>query len=126
MSDVSKLPKWAQERILTLERERDLAIRALNAFQDEQTPSMFYHDDWVSTGEGKGPSVKRRYVQTHNMVVENAGITLRIVCPVHSGSERANAIELQWSGMQRSVVEEIAFIPQSFCAARLVHKDNMR
>lgn len=35
--DISKLPKWAQEWIKQLERERTNAVNALNRFMDSQT-----------------------------------------------------------------------------------------
>lgn len=53
---IAKLPRWAQEHIEKIGRERDQAINALNRFLDGQTPSGFYVDDCVCTGEEQGPS----------------------------------------------------------------------
>ena len=38
-----KLPAWAQEHIKELERERDIAIRALNDYVDNQTESAIFY-----------------------------------------------------------------------------------
>ena len=39
--EVTKLPKWAQEHIQTIERQRDHATATLKEFLDSQTPSSF-------------------------------------------------------------------------------------
>lgn len=61
--DTAKLPKWAQEHIRKIEREREVAVRALNQYVDDQTPAAFYVDEPESTGEQVGPSFKKRYFQ---------------------------------------------------------------
>jgi hypothetical protein len=68
--DFTKLPKWAQKYIEDIERERDVAVRALNEFQDADTPSPYWVDEYVCTGEQQGPSNKRRYIQGHRMTVQ--------------------------------------------------------
>ena|SRR5579863_2839176 len=64
--DLSKLSKWAQEYIYTLEGERDAANRALNEFLDSQTPSDFFVEE--STQKG----VIKHYIQTNKITVQMA------------------------------------------------------
>jgi hypothetical protein len=116
--DTSKLPKWAQEHIRDLERQRDESITALNEYVDRQTESAFYYDDYVSTGEEQGPSNKRSYIQTRQITVEYAGIELNI-------RTVDNEIRLQWNDTKRHL-DYIALIPWSFQNAILVSKENMR
>jgi hypothetical protein len=122
-SRFSKLPKWAQDYIKRIERERDVAIRQLNASLDSQTPSAFYFEGRVCTGEDSGPTLKRHYVQTHKITVAYQGVVLE-VCT------RANedGIDLQWNpgDSEREYSGDVAFIPSSRQQARLVSKDNMR
>lgn len=66
---IEKLPKWAQERIRDLERERELSVRKLNEFVDGQTESRIWVDDLVCTGEQSGPTSKRHYIQSHKITV---------------------------------------------------------
>jgi methyl coenzyme M reductase subunit D len=70
---LAKLPKWAQEHITDLSRQRDAALNVLNEFQDSQTVSRFYYEDHVCTGEQAGPSSKRRYIQTDRVIVDYKG-----------------------------------------------------
>ena len=91
---IAKLPKWAQDHIENIERERFTAVRALNEYCDETTKSPFVIEDYVCTGESTGPSIKRRYVQAHWMKVEYGGVELRISANSHN--ER-RGIDLSWS-----------------------------
>lgn len=68
--DFTKLSKKVQRYIEDIERERDMAIRTLNEFQDSDTPSSFWIEDWVCTGETQGPSTKKHYVQARRMTVQ--------------------------------------------------------
>ena len=118
---IAKLPKWAQDHIENLSRERDSAVDTLNKFCDNQTPSRFRVEDHPCTGETAGPSHKKSYVQGHTLYVEWAGIELRIEANDYGG--RTNEIGLSWStSMQR----EIALIPQSFCQVTLKTQENMK
>lgn len=67
--DLNKLPKWAQEYFADIRRQRDVAVRALNEFQDTQTPSRIWVDDHVCTGEEQGPSSKRNYIQSRHITI---------------------------------------------------------
>lgn len=120
MDKIAKLPKWAQYEIANLRRDRDMAIRALNEHLDRETESPFYFDDLVCTGEEKGPSFKRKYVQTHKMTVKHAGVELVIV--IRRGDE---SIDMHWNAPGQPC-QDVAFIPTSFQAASLKAKENMR
>lgn len=116
--EVEKLPKWAQEIIKDISRERETAIRALNEYVDSQTPSPFYIDETECLGEQQGPSTKRRYIQAHRITVVYEGVRLDILL-------RDDTIDLKW-GAPNFSMDEIAFIPSSFQSARLVSRDKMR
>ena len=121
--DISKLPKWVQAHIREIKRERDVAIRALNEYCDNQTPSPFRIEDHVSAGEEKGSSRKVRYIQTHSVVVENEGVELRVL--VRTFNPDHKEIILSWYGSGNGL-GDIAFIPSSFQSAYLISKENMR
>lgn len=114
-----KLPKWAQAEINNLKRERETAIRALNRYVDNQTQSEIYIEENESTGEQRGPSRKTRYIQGHRIEFKHAGVSLSV------SVYRDGQIELQWGGGDIHG-NEVAFIPTSYQAARLVAKENMR
>ena len=80
-SKLKRLPKWAQEYIKSIEREREETIKTLNEFRDNQTPSEFYCDRLVCTGEKTGPSVKRHYFSASQgrLVAAHAGVKLEII-----------------------------------------------
>lgn len=117
---IKKLPKWAQEHIKNISRERDVAIRALNEFVDNQTPSSIFYDEWVCTGEEVGPSTKKKYIQYYKMSFEHAGVFLDV--NLHSD----DCIDLKWSVSGELNCREVAMIPTSFQNVRLVSKENMR
>lgn len=116
--DISKLPKWVQRHIKNLERQREVAVKALNDYCDDQTKSPFSIEDNVCTGEEKGPTNKVRYIQTHKISVENEGVYLEVMI-------WDRAIDLSWSS-ERSWTGEVACIPYSYQQIHLVSKDNMR
>lgn len=69
-----KLPIWAQAHIKKIERERDIAVRTLNEYCATQTPGPFAFEEYVSTGELAGPSLKTRYVHAHHLELNYMGI----------------------------------------------------
>lgn len=119
IEQLAKLPKWAQDHIKTLQRERDTAVRALNEWRDTQTPSSIYTDELLSMGEEGGPSFKRRYIQGRKLTFIHAGIRLDV------NTHFEDVIKLQWDSEKRTSAD-IALIPASYQAARLVHPSNMR
>lgn len=120
---LAKLPRWAQDHIKDITRERDVAVRALNEYCDDQTPSPFYVDEMVCTGEQRGPSIKRRYIQAHTIKVKWAGVDL--VIDANDYGNRNNEIGLQWSTTPRGC-GDVALIPKSFQSVTLKLPVNMR
>lgn len=116
---IKKLPVWAQEIIEDLAQQRETAVRALNKYADDQTPSPFYIDELECTGEEKCPSKKTRYIQTRKIAVEHAGVHLSILL-------RDGSIDLQWWESLNRGAGQVAFVPKSFQAVDLIAKENMR
>lgn len=114
---IAKLPKWAQVHIKELARERDTAIRALNEYVDGQNESPIFYEDLVSTGEERGPSLKRVYVQSRNVEIVFGGLHLQVYL--------RDTIELRWEDITRGM-SHVAFVPTSLNGASLYSKDNMR
>jgi len=75
---LQKLPKWAQEAFNNLQRERDTAVRALNKYLDNETESPIFQEDVLCTGENKGPTFKKRYIQGRRISVDHCGIEVGI------------------------------------------------
>lgn len=122
---IAKLPKWAQDEIKSLARQRDAAIRALNEYVDNQTESPFYTEDNECTGEQSGPTNRRRYIQAHKIEVQWRGVYLRV--DANDFGQSGHGIRIQWSGGDgRLTGREVAFIPGSYQQARLVAKEDMR
>jgi hypothetical protein len=60
----SNLPKWAKERISTLERQRDDALRTLKEFLDKQTKSRVWVEEFHSH------ATQKHYIQTDRIRFE--------------------------------------------------------
>lgn len=116
--NIEKLPKWAQGYIKDLESQREAAIRKLNEMCDNQTPSPIYVDDWACTGEDRGPTTKRQYIQAYKISFDYAGLTLDVTC-------FNDQVKLQWQENGHSM-NEIAMIPEAYQTCRLVCKKDMR
>ena len=114
--NVEKLPKWSQKLIRKLTRERDTAVDALNEYLDEQKLSSFYYEDHLCLGEESNVSYKKKYIQTYKMTVEHGGVKLTVYL-------RDNFIDLQWG--DDKFHDDVAFIPSSYQAGRIIHRDNM-
>lgn len=121
---IEKLPKWAQEHVADLQRQRNAAVRALDEYKDAQTLSPFFTEDFESTGESKGPQLRRRYIQAHSIEVEWAGVHLRVDANDYGSS--GTGIRLQWWCGKKHYGGDAALIPTSFQAARIVSKEDMR
>ena len=122
--DFSKLPKWAQEHIKTLERQREAAATALNEFADEQKPSRVFFEDHVCTGEERGPANKVRYIQSHKVTFRHAGIEVEVTLP-WDAKDTKDGITVRWSGPHH-VLDDIAAIPVSYQQIELKTKEQMR
>ena len=120
---IAKLPKWAQDYITGVEREREISIRMLNKWKDDQTKSPFYVEEVVCTGEEKAPSFKNRYIQTRSINVDHGGVHLRVILR-EEGTMHSTCIDLQWSRVDDRN-GDVAFIPTSYQAATLVARENM-
>lgn len=106
---ISALPKWAQDHIQTLERQRKEAVDALNAAQDTATPTPVFFERHVCVNSGEGTVTTKHYIPTDRITVEYEGI----------------ASKLQRAGMT-GVMSEVAMIPESFQQVRLVEKSRLR
>src|SRR6516165_3957751 len=73
---VVKLPKWVQDYIRLLQRERDDAIWHYQSQLDDQTASPFFHDT-IECCTGKS-EIKRRYVQASHIQCEMSGIVVDV------------------------------------------------
>ncbi len=124
MSDTTKLPKWAQEHIKDLHRQRDQAISALNKLTDAQTPASFYVDDHVGTGEEAGPTMKRRYFQGSRISIAHAGVLVDVILSRENDSQRPFGVCLQFSSEERHL-GYVALIPTGFNQVALVSKNHM-
>lgn len=118
----AKLPKWAQEHIQSIERERDNAIAVKNKMVDDQTPTSIYVDDWMAH-----PRVKR-YVQCkhNNLTIEHAGVKAEILLARSDDGQRLFGIEIVYSSNVRSLsFNPVALMPRGHGCIQLVHKDNL-
>jgi hypothetical protein len=118
---IAKLPKWAQDHINAITRERDISVRSLNEYCDSTTPSPFEISEYVCTGEKHGPSMKRRYIQAHTITVKWRGIELCVGANDYGHS--GNGIRLTWSG--KNGHDDCALIPVSHQTAVIKSKEDM-
>lgn len=58
----NRLPKWAQDKITTLEWQREQAVTALNGAVNGDKKTDVWYDQHPSTGEAPGPVQKRFYI----------------------------------------------------------------
>lgn len=128
MGDISKLPKWAQEHIETLQRERDEAVRSLISHSDSQIATNYSTRDHVSLGVIKGPSCITRYFDApHGIAVRVADMVCEVQAYPEGGAGKGNRpyIGVRWGGPSLAT-RELAFIPQYFQGAIIVDPRDMR
>lgn len=118
---IAKLPKWAQDHIKDVERERFVAVRALNEFCDTQTKSQFYTEESVCSGERQGPSTKRKYIQAIAIIAAWRGVELRV--DANDYGQSGPGIRLSWNATDGG---DVALIPYSHNSMRLVQTEDMR
>lgn len=121
--EIVKLPKWAQEKIKDLTRERNQAVRDLNKWIDCQTPSPITVDEHPCIGENCGPSFKTRYIQATDVNFTWKGVELSV--SLRDGHGHDAGISLQWSGPNHAM-NHVAMIPLSYNRVQLLSKENMR
>lgn len=115
----AKLPKYAQEYIRNIERERACALECLRRTLDDQTPSKVKTTSFESIGEQPGPSLLTRYFQVEGGSVEitHKGVTLTV-----SGFyNESNDMQLSWRTEGGLSGLAIAFVPTAYQQARLVN-----
>lgn len=124
-NQIAKLPKWTQDYIAQIERQRDAAVETLNTFQDSQTESPIYFEDYVCTGEKSGPVNKRRYIQSRQLNIVYAGVECRVHLAREDDGQREYGIHVSWSGAKQ-LFSRVALIPHGFQSIAIVAKENMR
>lgn len=121
--DTSKLPKWAQDHIETLQRQRDTAVDALRKWTDEQTPQPISVDELVCLTSG-GPTGLTRYIQGKRLKIEWKGVELEVHLKT-DGNMSDDAIDLKWNALTRHS-GHVAMVPTSFQSVSLIAKESMR
>jgi hypothetical protein len=111
-----RLPKWAQEQIRDLTRQRDTAVRKLFEFEDNQTPSKVWSEDMLHVGSR--PTLVRHYFQANDVEIEHAGVHL-MVRGLHDDK---SPMHLSWrpAGEGGWSYADVALIPESYQQVRLV------
>ena len=125
--NIDKLPKWAQEHISSLERERDEAVKTLARFEDSQTESQIYYEQMPSDGRQSGPSFSRRYINgaTHGVTFNAHGVQLDV--RIHDeGPRNQPSIGLSWSADERYLSRNVAVIPTGYQQLSIVAQANMQ
>lgn len=120
---LAKLPKWVQEHIKSVTRDRDTWKSSALRFSSEQEESPFYSPEFSTEG------IKKRYIATENrrVIVEYAGIHAEIFLACKDDGQRLHGIEIGFSAMSHSLSAcTVALIPRGFNSFQLVHKDNLR
>lgn len=118
-----KLPKWAQEEFNSIKRQRDTVVEHIKDFCDESTPSSIWIDELVCDGESRGPTARRRYIQSRLIRINFGGVYLQILLrEPGSGNGQKPVIDLQWT-QGESLNGDVIFQPRSFQAAYLFAPD---
>jgi hypothetical protein len=125
--DISKLPKWAQTKIASLERNADYLMRELDRFQKEQPPSPFYAERFV-TKPGAGIEETRQNIDATRLCVSVDGAFLSIIIRDHKWNDGTEyqTIDLQWSSGHRMSLGNAAFVPTSYQSASIVPLKGLR
>lgn len=106
MSDLSKLPKWAQDEMRKLQRQRDEAVAELNAWSDHQTPQPISVDE-LSCVETP-PKSYTRYVEGNRVHISHLGVEVDIYL-------RGDCIDLKYDA-GRHLGHRALLVPVSFQA----------
>ncbi len=114
---IEKLPKWAQEHIRVIERQRDSARDALRNFKDSQTESPIHYELHPCTGEKPGPSFIKHFIQSNAVKFNYAGVNLDV-------SIWDNQISISWSG--NDGLRGVAMVPYGYNQVKLISKSNLK
>ena len=120
---IAKLPKWAQDHIADLQRQRDTAVKALRDWTDTQTEQPISVDEMECIQAG-GPVCMTRYIEGHRLTIKWMGIELSVLLQT-DGSMSDNSIDLKWTSEARHS-GHVAMIPTSFQSVSLIAKENLR
>ena len=124
IEQIAKLPKWAQDHLNDIQRQRDSAVNRLDTLADNQTPSPFYIEEMDCTNATGGPTARRFYLQTSRIVCVHAGVRLDIYLPREKDSQRLNGIDLTYSDV-RTRSGYVALIPRCSGNVQLLSKENI-
>lgn len=95
MNRIAKLPRWAQEHIESLERERDEANKMLTKFTDSQTEAPFFYKEFRGTDPEGATRYPVKYIQTHKVGIRHAGLEVEVLLPY--GAQGRTGIEIRFS-----------------------------
>lgn len=114
---IAKLPDWAKAHILSLERQREEAIRKLSQFTDGQKWSPFYVDELACLTPGS-PTTVRRYVDAYRINFLDRGLDLSI-------TTREEGVSIQY-GQLVNGMKDIMFQPTSYQSFVLKYPEHKR
>lgn len=121
MNDTTKLPKWAQEHIADLQRERDTAVKALRDWSDTQTPGPIYVDEHACINDEPGsraPSHFKRYIEGHRIGIDWLGIKVDITL-------RDDEIGISYGGSNH-LLRDVCLQPKFNQGLALIPREKMR
>ena len=114
----AKLPRWARDHIVAIERERSVAVSRLNEFTDNQTESACYATVYACTGEEQGPTNRKVYFNAkESITIEHAGVHLDV------SFYKEDGINLRYRGKNHS---DIALMPVCHGSITLSTPDKLR
>lgn len=107
---IAKLPKWAQEYITQLERQRDAAVKVMRDSANGTTRSPFYFEDHACVKPG-GPEVVRHYIQAPWLKFDYGGLHVDFLLREH-GEDKV--LDIQYGTSSRMVGNKVVFEPRSY------------
>lgn len=119
-----KIPKKKKEELIyyikSLQKEREVALKALNEYLNNQEKSHIFTKEFLCLGEEQGPSLKINYIQSKskNIYFSFDDIILNV-------SVKDDGIYLQWYG-EDYYTQELSLVPLSFQQAKITNKKYMR
>jgi len=111
---LARLPKWAQEHIADLDRQRRVAIRALERFQDSNEPTPVSYEEFENLDGA--PQFFKRYIDTHCVEFTKNGVTLTVTL-----LDDTRGIALSWGPEGGHGLGDMCFTPTSYQQARITN-----